>query len=58
MNQGTQGYSLTKKTEGRKSRDSVLLMIGCSASYKSGGTVIAHGIRNFVNNTNTVNLSK
>jgi hypothetical protein len=26
MNQGTQGYSLTKKTEGRKSRDTVPLM--------------------------------
>jgi hypothetical protein len=26
MNQGTQGYSLTKKTEGRKSRDTVSLM--------------------------------
>jgi hypothetical protein len=25
MNQGTQGYSLTKKTEGRKSRDIVSL---------------------------------
>jgi hypothetical protein len=25
MNQGTQGYSLTKKTEGRKSRDTVSL---------------------------------
>jgi hypothetical protein len=25
MNQGTQGYSLTKKTEGRKSRDTVPL---------------------------------
>jgi hypothetical protein len=27
MNQGTQGYSLTKKTEGRKSRDTVLFNI-------------------------------
>jgi hypothetical protein len=26
MNQGTQGYSLTKKTEGRKSRDTVSLI--------------------------------
>jgi hypothetical protein len=26
MNQGTQGYNLTKKTEGRKSRDTVSLM--------------------------------
>jgi hypothetical protein len=26
MNQGTQGYSFTKKTEGRKSRDTVSLM--------------------------------
>jgi hypothetical protein len=26
MNQGTQGYSLTKKTEGRKSCDTVPLM--------------------------------
>jgi hypothetical protein len=26
MNQGTQGYGLTKKTEGRKSRDTVSLM--------------------------------
>jgi hypothetical protein len=26
MNQGTQGYSLTKKTEGRKSRETVLLI--------------------------------
>jgi hypothetical protein len=25
MNQGTQGYSLTEKTEGRKSRDTVSL---------------------------------
>jgi hypothetical protein len=25
MNQGTQGYSLTKKTEGRKSRETVPL---------------------------------
>jgi hypothetical protein len=25
MNQGAQGYSLTKKTEGRKSRDTVPL---------------------------------
>jgi hypothetical protein len=25
MNQGTEGYSLTKKTEGRKSRDTVSL---------------------------------
>jgi hypothetical protein len=25
MNQGTQGYNLTKKTEGRKSRDTVSL---------------------------------
>jgi hypothetical protein len=31
MNQGTQGYSLTKKTEGRKSRDTVSLkaVISC-----------------------------
>jgi hypothetical protein len=28
MNQGTQGYSLTKKTEGRKSRDTVPLNKG------------------------------
>jgi hypothetical protein len=27
MNQGTQGYSLMKKTEGRKSRDTVSLKI-------------------------------
>jgi hypothetical protein len=27
MNQGTQGYSLTKKTEGRKSRDTVSLSV-------------------------------
>jgi hypothetical protein len=27
MNQGTQGYSLTKKPEGRKSRDTVPLSI-------------------------------
>jgi hypothetical protein len=27
MNQGTQGYSLTKKTEGRKSRDTVSLIV-------------------------------
>jgi hypothetical protein len=27
MNQGAQGYSLTKKTEGRKSRDTVSLRI-------------------------------
>jgi hypothetical protein len=26
MDQGTQGYSLTKKTEGRKSRDTVSLI--------------------------------
>jgi hypothetical protein len=31
MNQGTQGYSLTKKTEGRKSRDTVsLICLGSS----------------------------
>jgi hypothetical protein len=29
MNQGTQGYSLTKKTEGRKSRDTVSLRFTC-----------------------------
>jgi hypothetical protein len=29
MNQGTQGYSLTKKTEGRKSRDTVSLKKHC-----------------------------
>jgi hypothetical protein len=31
MNQGTQGYSLTKKTEGPKSRDTVSLNSGCFA---------------------------
>jgi hypothetical protein len=29
MNQGTQRYSLTKKTEGRKSRDTVPLIFPC-----------------------------
>jgi hypothetical protein len=30
MNQGTKGYSLMKKTEGRKSRDTVPLMLQIS----------------------------
>jgi hypothetical protein len=32
MNQGTQGYSLTKKTEGRKSRDTVSLNLSAPPS--------------------------
>jgi hypothetical protein len=38
MNQGTQGYSLTKKTEGRKSRDTVSLRIAfpCSCGLDTG----------------------
>jgi hypothetical protein len=35
MNQGTQGYSLTKKTEGRKSRDTVPLT-GSEMAYTNG----------------------
>jgi hypothetical protein len=34
MNQGTQGYSLMKKTEGRKSRDTVPLR-SAQVSYQS-----------------------
>jgi hypothetical protein len=35
MNQGTQGYSLTKKTEGRKSRDTVSLNSASFDTHKS-----------------------
>jgi hypothetical protein len=34
MNQGTQGYSLMKKTEGRKSRDTVSLIVKHNAATK------------------------
>jgi hypothetical protein len=49
MNQGTQGYSLTKKTEGRKSRDTVPLnkwLTGISLTHVTQlkkGTTASHG---------------
>jgi hypothetical protein len=37
MNQGTQGYSLMKKTEGRKSRDTVSLSYPTEDRYLCEG---------------------
>jgi hypothetical protein len=39
MNQGTQGYNLTKKTEGRKSRDTVPLRWPIFKQKKGSATI-------------------
>jgi hypothetical protein len=48
MNQGTQGYSLTKKTEGQKSRDTVSLITAAQKYNIVNTTNLGFFVLNFL----------